>query len=350
MADDHRPTRDADADEDGLFRAVLADPWDALARGVYADWMEERGSAQAAASTRWAAPDRTAAASLLADAMRAGAPCDFAAVLSPEGLAGVAIAARTLASKRFEREGPAWLRRHHVAEVRPGGKAGGWPAVLAGGWVAQARGLCFAGGRFAALDALAASPWLGGLASLSFGPDVPRGDALADFFGQAGLRGLCRLSRRAGDFTGAAMRAVVEGPFLPALRSFDCGRLDDEAASLLLRSRAFDGLVTLAIMRGGNAGAREVAEARGLAGLRNLDLYRSAFDDGVIDAFAGSALVARLRRLRLDLAGYETTRAVERLARALPPDCRLVLGGGGRHREALAAVLGDRLEIEEGSP
>jgi hypothetical protein len=104
-------------------------------------------------------------------------------------------------------------------------------------------------------------------------------------------------------------------------------------------------------MHGGNAGVKEVAEARGLAGLRNLDLYRSAFDDAGVDALARSALLGRLCRLRIDLLGYETTRAMERLARALPPSCSLVLGtGAGTHREALAAILGDRLVTEEEEP
>src|SRR5262249_14221425 len=119
-----------EADEDGLVRAIWADPFDETARLVYADRLEEQGKPVHGAILRPPRGERRELSIQLAEILREDAPCKFERWVVADGLVGVKIQARGLRSKRFEKEGAAWLRRHHVAEVIVEGGTSDWAALL----------------------------------------------------------------------------------------------------------------------------------------------------------------------------------------------------------------------------
>jgi hypothetical protein len=209
------------------------------------------------------------------------------------------------------------------------------------------RGLSFQGRHFDALPFLAASLHLASLASLTFGPTLFPDQKLATFFREAGLRGLCRLLQPYVYLEMGALQAICEAPFAANLRHLSIGATPDEAMAYLSEAPALAGLVTLALVGPGESGVKILADAPGLGSLRNLDLSRSWFGDLGVGVLAGSPLLSRLRRLRIPVRQHSTA-ALERLARAGGPHFRLVLVGevGAMQREALAAILGERLILE----
>ena len=158
-----------DAAEDGLVRAIWADPFDEAVRAVYADWLEEHGSPEHAALLREAGDERMRTFQRIEARMKEDAPGTFTAWFTNDGLIAAGVPVRSLRSKAFERDGPTWLRRHHVAEVRPDGTPRDWTPLFSAEWLAHTRGLTFGGRYFAALPELADSPRVEGLAALTLG-------------------------------------------------------------------------------------------------------------------------------------------------------------------------------------
>jgi hypothetical protein len=119
--------------------------------------------------------------------------------------------------------------------------------------------------------------------------------------------------------------------------------------SVLTSAAALSGLVTLDLERAklSDTEIKILADATGLASLRNLDVSGGYFGDLGPDALAGSSLLPHLTRLRIPTRSLSTP-ALQRLARALSPRCRLVLAGKveAPQRAALADILGDRLVVE----
>ena len=333
-------------EENALVRAIWADPYDDLARNVYADWLEEQGKPVHAATLRADPRKRAALAHRLQEQVAADAPCAFTFSQPDDGLVKVSIPVRFLRSKAFEHNGPAWLRRHHVAEVCPVGVPADWAGLFAAGWVPHIRGLTFQGHLFQAFSALAASPHLAPLASLTFGTNRRYGRGLPDFFRTAGLCGLCRL-RHPEDHLGAdLLRTIGEAPFVSNLRHLSSSGVADDALAYMCEEPVFAGLVTLKMGIYSHTGMKILADARGLGALRNLDLSHTQCSDWGADALAGSALLARLQRVRLN-ARQLSASALGRLARAIPAHCRLALTElPAPERDVLAAVLGDRLVLD----
>jgi uncharacterized protein (TIGR02996 family) len=338
-----------DAEEDGLMRAIWADTSDEVSRLVYADWLEERGEALHAAILRAQRGEYRHFRHQLEERMKKDAPCSFGVRVGDSGLVRVSIPVRSLRSKAFRRDGPAWLRQHHVGAVAPEGRPSDWAAVFAGDWLAHVRGLSFGGRWFDALDVLAASPHLAGLASLTLSPHDARDDQLAAFFRTAGLRGLCRLVQRDRYMPLEVLRAICDAPFAPNLRHLATARMNDEEVAHLGASPTLAGLVTLALDLAGDQGAKLLADATGLGSLRNLDLSGTWFGDVGLDALAGSALFSRLRFVRFAARRSFSKRSLKRFARAAPANCRVALahyGTDDAHRAALAAIFGERLIVE----
>jgi uncharacterized protein (TIGR02996 family) len=318
------------ADEDGLIRAIWADPYDDVARAVYADWLEEQGKPHHAARLR-ATTDKErekAMRQITASAMKE-APCALTLACTDEGLVRIQVSVRSLRTKGAERDGPAWLRRHHVAEVALEGTPRVWAALFAAPWLAHTRGLTFAGRKFDASQSLAASPQAEGLASLVLG----EGRYFVDtaLFTETRMRGLCRLVFLSGFIRAETMQALVAAPFAPGLRNLalkglgGAGQLESMA---LLGSPALAGLVTLSLAdcRLDDAAVKVLADTPGLPALRNLDLRYNWFREVGLDALAGSPLLARLRRLCISRRAFSDA-DLERLARAVKatPHCRLIL-------------------------
>ncbi len=346
-----------DADEDGLIRAIWADPWDETARLVYADWLEERGSPLHAAILRATPGERAGIAAGLDGVMKKDAPGGFKAALTDEGLVRVTIPLRVLKSAKFEGDGPAWMHRHHVAELIPDAKSG-WDALFAAGWMGHVRGLSFGGRRFEAWRHLADSPHLAALSSLDLkGSHMHMAAELLLGTGLHAMRGLCRL--HLGDVLQPdGVRALCAAPFAPHLRQLSLGGVEVRGLPTLVNAHELSGVVTLSLERYnlGDGQMRIIADATGLAGLRNLDVSGGYFEDIGADALAGSALLQRLSRLRLSVrhgpGRHITAAALGRLARAVPPRCRVMLAGeaDAAQRAALAAILGERLTVEKGRP
>jgi uncharacterized protein (TIGR02996 family) len=346
-----------DADEDGLVRAIWADPWDEVARNVYADWLEEKGKPHHAALLRARKPKEREAALRRAQAVaQADAPCPLELVATEEGLLRVRVRLRPLRSKACERDGPAWLRRHSVAVIVPVGEASDWAALFAAPWLVHARGLNFEGawlGR-ALVRGLASSPNLAGLASLDLtGARAPIED-LAALFRAPAWAGLARLLLGQADMNPDGLRALVDSPLAAGLRHLTLGACYPtlEAATLIAGSQSLRGLVTLNLSRASMSIAelKALGDSSTLASLRNLDLSYNWLDDVESGVLAAAPLLPRLHRLRLS-HNRGSQEGMVRLARAVAgtPHCRLVLGSSqvtGRNRKALVEVLGERLVLE----
>jgi uncharacterized protein (TIGR02996 family) len=335
-----------EADEDGLVRAIWADPFDEVPRLVYADWLDERGSHLHAAILRARGAERSKHWEALVAHMQGSTPWEFMPSLSGEGLVGVVMYVRSLRAKTFQRDCPAWLRRHHIVKMTVWGASGNWADFFSCDWLAHTRGLSFYGNRFDAVDALAASPHLAGLASLTLNPNWVPLDRLASLFRDGGLRGLCHLARPDTTLELNTLQAIADAPFAPHLRHLAVGRMTEEPMAFLGESSTLAGLVTLSLEVFGDSEAKALADAAGLVSLRNLDLTGSWFLDVGADALVNSPLLKQLRFLRLKTAHHAP--AMERLARAIPLNCRVVLAEGSHvsGRDALVAVLGDRLIVE----
>src|SRR5262249_238906 len=154
-------------------------------RLIYGDWLEAQGKPLHAAILRAEPGQWLALAARLDALMREDAPCGLTPGLTDDGLVRIKIPVRSLCSRDFEEQGPAWLRRHHVAEVSPDGAVSDWFGLFGSSWLAHTRSLSFQGRSFDALSALAGSPHLAALTSLTFGSNLLRNERLAAFFREA---------------------------------------------------------------------------------------------------------------------------------------------------------------------
>jgi uncharacterized protein (TIGR02996 family) len=343
-----------DADEDGLIRAIWADPFDELPRRVYADWLQEQGLPDHAALLGPANYQRPASFNRIVERMRKDAPVLFTPFLSEEGLLWVTIHTVALRSKAFKSDGPAWMRRHHVSEVQPEGTTRDWAGFFAAGWLAHVRGLTFRDRAFDSFKALAASTRAAGLASLVLGPNIIRSPGAVDLFAGTHMRGLCRLLFVSGVVCPDTMRALADAPFADHLRNLALGGLygvTTQTMSVLANSPALGGVVTLTLPRGhlGTSEIKALADSPCLRSLRNLDLGANRFPDPAWAILGESPLLPGLRRLRLDMSGASQA-VLEKFARAVAstPSCRLVLAGKveAAARKSLAEILGERLTVE----
>jgi uncharacterized protein (TIGR02996 family) len=335
-----------DADEDGLVRAIWADPFDDVARSVYADWLEERGASQRAALLR-PGEDHPGILSSLWGRMSADAPCAVQACHSTAGLLHVSVSVRSLRSKAFQRDGPAWLRRHHVANLQADGTPGDWAAFFGMEAMEHVRGLVLSapGVSADALRALSASPHVGGLAAFEVEkPCRTRRDNFVALFSGRGLRSLCRMRLDQTSMFAADIEALIRADCAPHLRHLlvhhPWHNLDE--IGTLVRAPSLDGLVTLVLTRYSfqEAYIRAMVGSPRLPGLRNL-LLAGTCGPRSFDALAGSPLLPRLRRLRVWI-NPDAADAAARLARAVAdtPACRLALHpreGASGQAERLAA-------------
>jgi uncharacterized protein (TIGR02996 family) len=344
------------ADEDGLVRAVWADPNDNVARSVYADWLEEHGSPLQAELLRSPAGNRgefvEALAASVVGTLHAG---DKATLMQEDGLLGVSMSMRGFLSKRFEAEGPAWMRRHHIARIRLSGQTKDWRRVGDAPVTRHLRGLCLGATRITneGVEQLAASEGLTGLASLGLRQSPLSLPGIRAIANSLHLARLCHLDLTLVFPTVEGMRALCEGPMASSLRClmFTASHLDDVCAAVLAQSPALAGLVTLGLA--GNQfhapGAQALAASPHLTGLRNLELAGTYIGDTGLDALAGSPLLARLRLLTLTALSLSDA-ALSRFARAVAatPHCRLRIVGPGRQDvfKAEADILGERLILE----
>src|SRR5262245_46871657 len=125
------------ADEDGLVRAILADPHDGLARSAYADWLEERGKPLHAQLYRGArdVDQERKLTGRLDEAIRAGYPDSRAGSLDMSrgvlggGVLEMYMKTSAFISQKFQACAGEILREFHVVRVFLSGTTKDWAKV-----------------------------------------------------------------------------------------------------------------------------------------------------------------------------------------------------------------------------
>jgi uncharacterized protein (TIGR02996 family) len=342
-----------DADEDGLVRAVLADPYDGLARSAYADWLEEQGKPLHAELMRLP-PGAPRVASILAR-LRPDLAAAFggaAPQVGEDGLIVVPMKLSDFLKKGFQSRAGEAVRSCGVtgAEMTSGTKdwtkLDGLPALR------HLRVLRLGPSTIRdGAESLARCKSLGAVCSLSLRGARLRGEDIAALCRSEGLARLVHLELPREAATPEAMRALASGPLAGRLRHLDAtnGRMRDEGLAALLNASTFLAPITTLTLPGcyiGTRGACTLAEAP-LPALRNLDLSRNHIDQPGLDALASSGLLPHLRRLKLVIVGLMPANLAA-LVRAVAavPGLTLILHRNLRDTEEFRAALGERLILE----
>jgi uncharacterized protein (TIGR02996 family) len=322
------------ADEDGLVRAILADPWDELARNAYADRLEEQGKPRHAELMRLPPGNRRGkiledlAPSILGPV---SAGDDKATLLHADGLLVVRMPVKVFLSKRFERDGPDWMRQNHVNRIHLASAVQDWRRVGNAPVMRHLRGLDLTGVRLTnkGAEQLAGASGLENLASLGLRAAPLSLTGVQAIARSIHLARLCHLDLALIHPTREGVRELCEGPLAASLRHLSLlgSGIDDVSAAILAQSPTLAGLVTLDLS--GNSirapGVRALADSPHLSALRNLELRGNLIGEDGVRALASSPMAARLRRLSLYKAdawakGYEALKA------AMPPGAQLIIG------------------------
>jgi uncharacterized protein (TIGR02996 family) len=320
-----------DVDEDGLVRAILADPWDDVARSVYADWLEEQGAPQQAELLRLAPGDKGAReiVEALSGPVLASVPeKDKASLHEVDGILVVTMVLRGFATKRFGRDGPDWLRRHHIARLRIVGQTKDWRRVGNAPVMGHLRGLGLYFPQFddEGIEQLAGSEGLASLASFGLIGASLTPSRFAALARSPHLAGLCHLELNSVVLNPQSVGALAEGPMAPSLRHLAATveSVDDAGVAVLAQSPGLANLVTLNLM----SFSLRLPAVQALAGspyltrLRNLDLTGNLIGEEGVLALARSPLAGRLRRLCLSRHD-NWPEALKALRAAMRPDAHL---------------------------
>jgi uncharacterized protein (TIGR02996 family) len=312
-----RPARDAD--EDALVRAVLADPYDTLARNVYADWLEDHARPHHAELARHPTKgndQRVDVDGPFQDA-RATAPRPAVRLIHRSGFLAAQMPIRDFLSKQFQEAGAAWLRANHVTwlelESAPDfAKVAASPALAAVRGLRVLRGI----GRPAGL-----SPMAGLLALWPSTESIPEG-WMGELAKCEGLKGLLWLTLPRDYRPNAeALQTLATGPLASGLRYLDLSgtMLSADSAALLLLPPLADSLVTLRLVRCGlgEKTTKALAESPHFARLRNLDLRANFLREEGTAALARWPHLPRLVRLSLSKPPYSGEMPLEALRAAL---------------------------------
>ncbi len=341
------------AEEDGLVRAILADPRDVLARSAYADWLEEQGKPLHAELLRLPPGKGGRAGEILAEIAETLA----GSTLSLESLGGLLSARvqlRSFVSRKFGDNAPAWLRGQHVTELHIKGSTRDWATVGAAPAMAHVRALSLRNLSMGDSGVVKfAEAAIAGPCALSLQGTYCASGGVTAVAGSAGLAGLCRLDV-AGTRPGAdGLRALAEGALGQGLQHLIAARTHtDNTGAGVVAQAAWPALVTLNLSGNklGDAAARALAAAPGMPRLRNLDLSGNSITDAGVSALAGSALLGRLRWVRManNALGAGGWQALARAVAAVP-GCVLSVPRTGLSAARLAEfreMLGGRLVQE----
>jgi uncharacterized protein (TIGR02996 family) len=344
------------ADEDGLVRAVLANPHDRLARSAYADWLEEQGKplhAELYRGTRTVERERKLAAQL-DDAIREACPYSRAGTLDmSRGMLGGCILQMHMApsafiSKKFQACGAALLREFHVVRVFLSGITKDWTKVGNSTAMAGLRSLVFSGGD-EAHTALARCDGVGHLFSLSIWHH--KGRLLVPFVASEKFHQLIHLDLGQLKDAAEGLPALASGPLAGRLQRLDLAdaRLHGDGLAVLLRSATLlEGLTTLSLYKNGldDADVEALASSPHLGRLQALDLCYNELTGIGLMALARSPLAGRLRWVGISVAGELPEASHRALVAALSPDCRVHAFASPQSAEQrmLKGIYGRRLE------
>jgi uncharacterized protein (TIGR02996 family) len=348
-----------DADEDGLVRALLADPRDPLARSGYADWLEEHGKPLHAELVRLR-PDWSPRIKDILNTLRSAIAAVFGKleplpVAGEDGLVVVPMKLGDFLKKGFQSRAAEAARSCGVVGVEITGGTKDWSKLDGLPALGHLRVLRLGRSTIRAdgAEALARCRSLGAVSSLSVRGARLGGEGVAALCRSEGLARLVHLDLPRSAATPATMRALASGPLAGRLRHLNAtdGRMGDEGMAALLSSPTFLAPLTTLTAPGSHTGTRAVcslAEAP-LSALRNLDLSRNHIEQAGFDALASSGWLRNLRRLKLVIVSLVPAH-LARLVRAVAavPGLTLVLhkdtpmAAAGEFR----AALGERLILE----
>lgn len=355
------------ADEDGLVRALFADPWDELARNAYADWLDDHDAPLHAALMRAGnSPVRAGLYKSLRGRLHQTFSQFALDVITPSWLLGALMPTSTFLSPHFQSIGAEWLQSNHVAYVGLGGPA--YDCRDTSRQVARShltphlRGLHLSGPEICvAAEALASADCFGSLASLA----IRQQEGLAGLVPFVSPRALPRLVgltlelsevghlQKQGE-TEDCLRllgALAHGPLAGQLEHLDlrgCHLGDRAVAQLALSGALLAGLVALRLGGPGlsDLGIEALLASPHLGRLRSLDIGGGRIGDKGLAALAGSGLLPRLGWLSLLGNRGGSPRAYLELARpaANVPGLRLELGAHPAEcRDEVRGLLGARL-------
>jgi uncharacterized protein (TIGR02996 family) len=341
------------AEEDGLVRAILADPRDAVARNAYADWLEEHDKPLHAELMRLPVVRGARTHAIIAEIAKALAGSTLT-VESLGGLVSARVMLRSFVSKKFGDNAPAWLRKQHVTELHIKGSIKDWAKVGSAPAMAHVRALSLQGLSIGdhGLTQFAGAV-VGGPCALSIRATFTRTAGVVALARAPGLAALARLDLTNTRPGPDGLRAIAEGALGQGLQNLIASRTKvGNSGAAVLAGAAWPALVSLSLNGNllDNTAAQALAAAPGLPRLRNLDLSDNRITEAGIQALAGSPLLARLRWLRcadnpLGTAGWQA------LARAVAglPGCVLSISRTGLSEVRLAEfreMLGNRLVQE----
>ncbi len=312
------------ADEDGLVRAILADPWDELARAAYADWLEEQGAPEHAKlmrSPRGTTLDRLEA--LILQEFGGGR----GGVSQVDGLVVGQMRFETFLSDAFQRDGPAWMRRHHIAVLRLAAHRD-WRGLLTAPALNGIRGLGIGAGtlRHGVAEELAQAGSLAGLYFLELADLDCSMAGLKAIMQSPALTGLVRLGLGQPEVGVGLLEAMGDGPLAGRLEHLDLAgaQMGDRGVEALTRcGRLLGGLTTLRLGGVlGDASARAIASSPYFGRLRSLELTGGMVGEAGVVALSESSLLPGLHWLslrgNLDSVGAPGYRRLARAAADVP--------------------------------
>jgi uncharacterized protein (TIGR02996 family) len=347
------------ADEDALVRAILADPFDDLARAAYADWLEEQGKPLHAELQRLPPAKEERRRQLVEEV---GTPafqafdCDTAGYpyLDSDGLLTVPMQLQGFVAKYFQARAISCLSEHHIERLALAGKLKDWARLAAAPAMAHLRALDLGHSdlRDDGAKVLAGCEGMSRLCALSLRWAHLRESGVESLCRSRHLGRLIALSLPDSGVTTASMRALADGPLAGQLRRLDLGksRLGDADLAVLLNSRALCSvLVSLDLSSCGltDRSAGALAASESLKALRSLDLSDNRrFTEAGYTVLAESALLRRLRRLRVVSPPVFNEFAPLARAAADIPGLTLVLSRPRFGCEDFSEMLGPRLILE----
>jgi uncharacterized protein (TIGR02996 family) len=350
------------ADEDALVRAILADPWDELARAAYADWLEEQGKPLHAELQRLPWSEEARRQELVEEVGRPAFKAFASSVASyphlwEDGLLTVRMGMQGFVAKYFQARAAACLREHHIERIELEGKLKDWTRLAAAVASAELRALGLGGTdlRDDGARVLAGCDGMGRLCALSLRGARLGLPGVAALCGSARLVRLVALDLPDSGLDTDSVRALADGPLAGRLRRLDLrgGRLGDVDLGVLLNSRTFaSALVSLdlALCELSDRSAGALAACEHLGALRSLDVSNNRFTEAGLALLAGSGLLRRLHWLRARVVYRGALDGHAALARAAADVPGLVLVLNSELPEdgvaAFREMLGERLLLE----
>jgi uncharacterized protein (TIGR02996 family) len=348
------------ADENGLVRAILIDPWDRLARSAYADWLEEQGKPLHAELQRLHGTETVRRWELVAAIGKPFARYAYGGTGSPrpgaDGLLELHMTRQSFTAAAFQEKAAACIRDNHIARITLEGGTSDWSKVGNAPALEHLRalGLGHCELRDDGAKVLARSRGMGRLFSLGLAGSRMLQAGLAEFARSTAMPNLGHLDLSGCQVGQNTLRALADGPMAGQLQHLGlaCGIGDVGLAILLRRPALLRPVVTLHLRncRLTEPGVMQLAASEHLENLRVLSIGWASMSEPALAHLVDSALFRRLRRLNLSSLGGHPGPGFSLVVRAAADQSGLTLVLNQYLRADVAAayreLLGDRLVLE----